>query len=532
MKFAAFYGRYSCERQSEQSIEGQMSVCQKYAEQNGLKIVETYIDRAMTGTNDHRPAFQKMLADCEKNVPWDIVLVYAIDRFGRNSIEIALNKQKLKKNNKMLISATQRTSDNIDGTKNLDGILLENVYIGLAEYYSAELSQKIRRGLHESRIKGQFSGGILPYGYRVENKKVYIDEERAEIVRFIFQQYAEGITVKEIISKLTEKGLTYRGKPFAMNTVYQMLRLEKYIGICRYDEGVYDNIFPAIVPKQTYEDVQQILQTNKIGSKSTRTEFLLKGKLVCGLCGKNMQGESGTSHTGRAMYYYKCMARKRNKSCTKSALPKEKFDKFIVDITHRIFCDQDNITLIADEVMRVHEKRIKDKSVLSLLEKERDEIQRSLTNIMKAIERGIFNDTTQTRMNQLEQQLADIQGKITLEKFKEQNLLTKEKVVDYLTNSVLKKPKQMIQTLVRRIVVYEDKIEIYYNYTDKINPEDGDPRDSYLLSGSDSSVILGGHGTNTNPNKKNYPGSDSSVMVEMIRLELTTYTLRTYRSTG
>lgn len=138
MRYAAFYGRYSSERQNEQSIEGQLNICEKYAEQNGLKIVETYIDRAMTGTNDQRPAFQKMLADCEKNVPWEIVLVYAIDRFGRNSIEIAVNKQKLKKNNKMLISATQRTSDNIDGTKNLDGILLENVYIGLAEYYSAE----------------------------------------------------------------------------------------------------------------------------------------------------------------------------------------------------------------------------------------------------------------------------------------------------------------------------------------------------------------------------------------------------------
>ncbi len=276
------------------------------------------------------------------------------------------------------------------------------------------------------------------------------------------------------------------------------------------------------MPKQTYEDVQQILQTNKIGSKSTRTEFLLKGKLVCGLCGKNMQGESGTSHTGRVMYYYKCMARKRNKSCTKSALPKEKFDKFVVDITHRIFCDQDNINLIANEVMHVHEKRMKDKSVLSVLEKERDEIQRSLANIMKAIERGIFNDTTQTRMNQLEQQLSDIQGKIKLEQFKEQNLLTKEKVVDYLTNSVLKKPKQMIQTLVRKIVVYEDNIEIYYNYTDETNPGDNNPRDTYLLSGSDSSVILGGHGTNTNPNKKNYPGSDSSVMVEINGLEPST----------
>ena len=72
----------------------------------------------------------------------------------------------------------------------------------------------------------------------------------------------------------------------------------------------------------------------------------------------------------------------------------------------------------------------------------------------------------------------------------------------------------MIQTLVRKIVVYEDKIEIYYNYTDETNPGDNNPRDTYLLSGSDSSVILGGHGTNTIPNKKNYPGSDSSVMVD------------------
>ena len=103
-----------------------------------------------------------------------------------------------------------------------------------------------------------------------------------------------------------------------------------------------------------------------------------------------------------------------------------------------------------------------------------------------------------------------------IEKFKEQNLLTKEKVVDYLTNSVLKKPKQMIQTLVRKIVVYEDKIEIYYNYTDETNPGDDTPRDSCLLSGSDSSVIPGSNTTNPNQNEKNYPkGSDSSVMVEL-----------------
>lgn len=225
MKGAVIYARYSSERQNEQSIEGQLRICNQYAEANGLTILDTYIDRAMTGTNDHRPAFQQMLSDSEKPVPWDIVLVYAIDRFGRNSIEIAVNKQRLKKNHKTLISATQRTSENIDGSKNLDGILLENVYIGLAEYYSAELSQKIKRGLHENRSKGLFPGGRIAYGYRVENKRVLIDEERAKIVLYVFQQYAQGVIAKDIIADLTEKGVTYHGKPFALNTLYGMLRL-------------------------------------------------------------------------------------------------------------------------------------------------------------------------------------------------------------------------------------------------------------------------------------------------------------------
>ena len=138
MKNCVIYARYSSERQTEQSIEGQLRICNDFAKQNELQVLDTYIDRAMTGTNDNRPAFQQMLKDAEKTVMWDIVLVYAIDRFGRNSIEIAVNKQKLKKNKKMLISATQRMSENIDGTKNLDGIILENMYIGLAEYYSVE----------------------------------------------------------------------------------------------------------------------------------------------------------------------------------------------------------------------------------------------------------------------------------------------------------------------------------------------------------------------------------------------------------
>ena len=101
MKTAAFYGRYSCSSQTEQSIEGQLSVCSQYAKNNDIVIVDTYIDRAQTGTNDNRAEFQRMLKD-SATASWDILLVYAIDRFGRNAIEVAINKQKLKTNESAL----------------------------------------------------------------------------------------------------------------------------------------------------------------------------------------------------------------------------------------------------------------------------------------------------------------------------------------------------------------------------------------------------------------------------------------------
>ena len=223
MTNAVIYARYSSEKQTEQSIEGQLHKCYEYAKANDLVITDTYIDRAMTGTNDKRTAFQQMLSDSEKKTSWEVVLVYAIDRFGRNSIEIAVNKQRLKKNGKILISATQRTSENIDGTKNLDGILLENVYIGLAEYYSAELSQKVTRGQLENLSKGNHIGGPVPFGYRSENKKIYIDESQAEIVREIFEEYINGKTVPEIVADLTDRGIYYNGKPFSCNTMYCLL---------------------------------------------------------------------------------------------------------------------------------------------------------------------------------------------------------------------------------------------------------------------------------------------------------------------
>ncbi len=476
MKNAIIYARYSSERQNEQSIESQLRVCNEYAQRNGLNIVDSYIDKAMTGTNDNRPSFQRMLADAEKSKAWDIVLVYAIDRFGRNSIEIAVNKQKLKKNGKTLISATQRTSDNIDGTKNLDGILLENVYIGLAEYYSAELSQKVSRGLQENRNKGLFTGGRVPFGYKVVDKKVVIDEAQAAVVLEMFNMYANGSMAKDIIETIEQRGITHNGKKFLPNAIYVILHNQKYIGKYEIHGKVYLNIYPPIIPLDIFEQVQRRIEHNRIGQVSRETVFLLKGKIFCGYCGKAINGESGTSHTGKVMYYYKCVNKKRNtNNCHKQTVRQDVLEQKVLDMAMELFTTKVNLDIIADEIMRIHEKHRAERSVLKLLKEDKAKAERSLNNIMLAIEEGIINATTKNRMAELEQQIDELSGKILIEESKLENSITREEVMEYLTHSVRDlSPQALIEILINRIELYDDEIVVWFNYSDRTNPDDPD----------------------------------------------------------
>ena len=487
MKTAVIYARYSSERQSEQSIEGQLRVCHEFAERNELKIIDTYIDRAMTGTNDNRAAFQKMLADSDKPQPWDIVLVYALDRFGRNSIEVAVNKQRLQKNGKILISATQRTSVNIDGTQNLDGIILENVLIGLSEYYSAELSQKIRRGQNESRLKGNFAGGQVPYGYTTENKKIVVHNERAEIVRWIYQSYAAGKVVREIIGELTARGVTHMGKPFKLNTVYKILRLEKYIGIYRHGDEVFTNIYPQIVPTDLFDRVQTLLAKNKLGSSSREVVFMLKKKVVCGICGRPINGESGTSQNGTTMYYYKCSNRKKHRSCSKKSVKKADLEEVVLNTTLLLLNKPENLSVIADEIIAIHQKRAREQAVLTLLRDERSKAQKALDNLMKALEAGIFTATTKDRITELESEIDELNGRILTEECKEANLLTKKDIETFLLDALKSEPQLLIDTLVDKIILHDDKIEIYYKYTQNNNPDD---TNSPELSAADNSGLF------------------------------------------
>lgn len=131
------YARYSSHSQTEQSIEGQIAVCEEYAKRNDYAIVGTYIDRALSGTNDNRPQFKQMIEDSSKKI-FEGVLVYQLDRFARNRYDSAIYKNKLKKNGVRVFSAKENISDDASG------VLVESVFEGMAEYFSVELSQKVK----------------------------------------------------------------------------------------------------------------------------------------------------------------------------------------------------------------------------------------------------------------------------------------------------------------------------------------------------------------------------------------------------
>lgn len=463
MKTAVIYARYSSENQTEQSIEGQLHVCQEYAQRNNILILNTYNDRAMTGTNDNRPDFQQMIKDSAKR-EWNFVLIYKFDMFSRNKYETAIHKKTLRDNGVKVISATEHIPDSPEG------IIFESMLEGYAEYYSAELSQKVRRGMNETRLKGNFTGGHILYGYKKQDKKLVIDEERAEVVRFIFEQYSIGVYVKDILFKLDRRGITYNGKEFVRSTVYNILKNKKYAGIYRFNGEIIENMFPQIVPTDIFEKVRAKVQKNHYGKRSVQVVYLLRNKLKCGYCGQSVNAECGTSQSGEKKYYYKCWGRKHNR-CKKSVIRKDILEKLVLDKIVSELNRPQIMNAIVSNLMQMQELQAKEASALNMILKEKRQTDTALNNLMAAIEQGIISNTTNKRLHELESKQEELERQILIEKSKLAVQLPESTVRKFYTDALKAEPKLLIDCLIKEIVLYDDKIEIYFNSPIKLSPD-------------------------------------------------------------
>jgi len=252
------YARFSSENQTENSIEGQLRECKAYCERNGMTVVKTYIDRALSAKSDRRPDFQNLIRDSEKRL-FEAVVVWKLDRFSRNRYDSAYYKRILRRNGVKVLSATEPISD--DAT----GILLESMLEGYAEFFSAELSEKVKRGMTENALKCKYNGGGLSIGYYIDSDKHFqIDEATAPIIREAFRRYADGGTVVEVTNWPVASGLKgARGKPFSKNNVTNMLKNRIYIGEYRHGEHIIPGGVPAIIDEALFNRARERFAKNK-----------------------------------------------------------------------------------------------------------------------------------------------------------------------------------------------------------------------------------------------------------------------------
>lgn len=511
---AVIYARFSSERQTENSIDFQLRADKAYCEQKGFRVVGEYIDRAMTGTNDNRPEFQRMIADAKKR-QFAFVIVYRFDRFARNRYDSAIYKKRLERSGVRVLSTEESV-----GTGD-EGIILESIYEAMAESYSRKLSRIVTEGMKQKAMAGLSTGGNPPYAYKVIDHRLTVDEEKAPAVRLAFEMYADGKTKSEIARELTARGYrTRKGNDISVSFVSGILSNPTFKGENDYCGVKRES--PAIVTEELYDKVQDLLKKNKrqYGKKIEGTYFALTGKLFCGHCGAAMIGDSGNGKGG-TYYYYSCINKKKRRTCKKKSERKDWLEKFVCEQTAIYILDKNNIAHIAKRVEAASADDL-GASRLKELERERRAINKEIDDaadaIIKAASQRLI-DRINAKVDALEKRLDDVDTEISELKLRREMQLTAADVELFLRSFAVgniddpEYRRKLINTLVNAVYVWDDKIIIYYNvsgvtgtevtYSDAIQTAetaDTSETSESPLPADSSDSLCNGSPNKTNPN--------------------------------
>lgn len=466
------YSRYSSAGQNDQSIDGQIDACMKFAAQRGFRVVGEYIDRALSGTHaDSRPEFQRMIRDSKKGA-FKYVLVWKLDRFARNRYDSAIYKNELKRHGVRVLSVTEGIDEGNDS------IILEAVLEAMAEEYSRQLSQNVRRGLHQNAEKQLTLGGHAPLGYRVENKRLVADEKEAEMVRFVFQSYTGGMTKSEIARECNRRGWRTRtGRPFSVNSFSVMLKNPTYIGTYTFkDEMTVEDAVPAIIDKDTFDAAARLLERNRQapGRVKAKEEYQLQGKLFCGYCGAPMVGECGRGRRGTVYHYYACGTRKKVHTCKKKNEKKDFLEWYVVEqiVTHVL--TEQRIREIAAGVVAEYNRSFDAAGVRDLerkiraMDKEMDALVDALIRTTAAPAVVKINE----RVDLLAAQKEEAEVDLAKLKVASRITLTEEEIVAWLQQFIHGDPtdlsfrQRVIDIFVNSVYLYDDKVVMYFNIKD------------------------------------------------------------------
>lgn len=463
---AVIYARYSSHNQTEQSIEGQLHDNYAFAEREGYNVIGEYIDRAMTGRNDQRDNFQRMISDAAKR-QFQVVIVWKLDRFARNRFDSAIYKAKLKKFGVRVVSAMENLSDSPEG------IILEGVLESMAEYYSANLSVNVKRGQRETLAKGKFCGGQIPYGFKSVDGKLVANERTAPVIQFVFNEYAAGTPMKEIIRTLTDQGVrASSGAPLRISTFYHALANQTYMGKLIRNGTEIPNCAEPLISAETFAKVQQQLAFHRRtpAAGKAKTEYLLQGKAFCGLCGANMVGESGRGKMGQKYFYYACSCKKKFHTCTKKNERKTKLEDYVIDQTVKYVLDPTTFEPLLDAVMVEYEKEFstdqitETKHALTRIDADIANLVDAMLEVPKSA-----RDQIVIKLNALDYQKKELELDLSKLELTRKIGISRDEIRNWL-NFFCQNPdkdtdfkRKIIDIFIDSIYVYDDQLLVFYN---------------------------------------------------------------------
>ena len=502
MKTTAVYARFSSDNQRKESIDEQVRACKYYAQQTGqYDIIKIYSDEALSGfKHTHkREGFLQLMEDARAH-KFEAVMVYELSRFSRNGTDTITYTEELERLGIEFVSVRER----LDQTP--EGRMMMYVITGMNEYYSRNLAIEVMRGLKENAYNAKHTGGLPPLGYDIDKDGHYIiNPVEAAAVRLIFDMYLSGSGYTVICDELNNKGYrTKRGNKFARNSLYDLLRNEKYTGAFVYnrtekqkngkqnrhkyksEEEVIrvENAFPAIITKNEYKEVLKRMKENehKGGRNGTKHDYLLSGKLYCGHCGKSMYGEVRRRREHDYLYY-SCNGHK-SKICPKHSIRCEKLEAEVIRQLNERFFSAEIIEKIAEKIHTMSQTNGADVKA-DALRKQSAEINRKINNGTKAILDGVDSDELREQVKELSRQKKEIDRQIVeIEAAADNKGRTVEEIkgIAKKYTDISKLPreeqKKIIQKLVWRIYVYDnddpnkpDKIKIVLTPTEQARTE-------------------------------------------------------------
>ena len=469
----AIYTRYSTSNQTKNSTETQVNACVEYCKRNNIEVEFIFSDEETTGTNTQRQQYQNLLNVAENKLI-DCVVLYDVTRGSRDVVDWFNFRKEMKALDIQVLSVTEQIGDIL----NPDNFLTELIHIGIGQHTVLQSRQKSIDAKYNKAKHAAFLGGFAPLGYDIVNQQYVINQKEAEVVRRIFNLYAQGSTYNEILEDIQKYGvLGKRGKPISKSTLNGLLQNQRYIGRYIWMENInremhrwvgkkndnaviIENAIPAIIDKETFLKVQERLRGRRYQkSNKSKHDYLLSGLIYCGCCNSSMQGYSTTDSRGHTTISYVCSNKRNNKACDMkninahltNGLVRESIREWLLTL---------NLEDIANNIISVYKKEV---TSIDKEEKKLQIVKAQIKNLIDLMKNGIIYP-------EIKQEMEDMQKKkemleYSIENIKNKNYLSKlntKRIVEDLKNKIVNLNNE---TLDAAIKLYVQGVKVNENHS-------------------------------------------------------------------